>query len=289
LENRNLTSLAWPAPAKLNLFLHVTGQREDGYHLLQTVFQFIDLSDQLDFRILEHPQISLSSSYSGIETDQDLIIRAARNLQSETSCRLGAEITINKQIPMGGGLGGGSSDAATTLVALNQLWSLNLPNLQLQHIGVQLGADIPIFIHGHAAWAEGVGDRVTPVDPEEDWKLVLYPGCSVATAEIFRAGDLTRNTPAITIRDFLKAGGHNDCEGPARCRYPEISRALDWLAEFAPAQMTGTGSCVFASFSNRGDAEAVFERIPQNWQGYVTRAMNRSPLQDRLLREQEKP
>ena len=282
MENENLTSTGWPAPAKLNLFLHVVGRRPDGYHLLQTVFQFVDISDLLDFTIRPGGGLSLNTNYSGIDSGDDLVLRSARLLQLETGCKSGADISVTKNIPMGGGLGGGSSDAATTLVALNKLWSLGLTTGQLAQLGMCLGADVPVFIYGYAAWAEGTGEILTKIKPEESWYLIIYPGCHVSTAEVFRDRDLTRNTPAITIRDFLESGGHNDCEAVVRHRFPVVARALDWLNQHADASMTGSGSCVFARFDSSDQAAAVCDLLPPDWQGFVTRGLNRSPLLERL-------
>jgi 4-diphosphocytidyl-2-C-methyl-D-erythritol kinase len=280
-----MLSPAWPAPAKLNLLLHITGQRSDGYHLLQTVFQFIQLEDEIDFTILQEDIVRRSSMMSGVDADDDLVVRAARKLKEKTACQLGVDINVTKRIPEGGGLGGGSSDAATTLVALNELWETGLSTEELVAIGLSLGADVPVFIHAHAAWAEGVGEDITPIEPEESWYLVIHPGCSVATAEIFNAADLTRNTPAITIRDFLEGGGVNDCEFVVRKHYIEVAKALDWLGEFAPTQLTGTGACLFAPFNDEKDALVVKEQMPENWQGYVVKGMNKSPLLERLAVE----
>ncbi|MEM6998719.1 MAG: 4-(cytidine 5'-diphospho)-2-C-methyl-D-erythritol kinase [Pseudomonadota bacterium] len=283
-----MLSPAWPAPAKLNLFLHIIGQRDDGYHLLQTVFQFIQLQDVIDFTILDSNDVHRSSSMHGVDAENDLVVRAARLLKEKTGCRLGVDIQVTKQIPEGGGLGGGSSDAATTLVALNELWKTGLSTEELAKMGLSLGADVPIFIHAHAAWAEGVGESFTPVEPEESWYLVIYPGCNVPTAEVFNADDLTRNTPAITIRDFLERGGNNDCENVVRNSYQEIAKALDWLAEFAPAKLTGTGACLFAAFADEQQANTVAQQLPVSWQGFVVKGMNKSPLLERLMGEQSR-
>lgn len=282
MENENLISRRWPAPAKLNLFLHIIGRRKDGYHLLQTVFQFIDYCDYIDFDITTNHNITLTGNDAVRPPEEDLIFRAAKLLQDETGCRHGARITVDKKIPVGGGLGGGSSNAATTLAALNHLWQAGLERDQLADLGLQLGADVPVFIHGHAAFAEGVGEQLASIEPAEPWYLVIYPGCHVATANIFNAADLTRNTRPITIRDFLKDGGHNDCEAPVRQRYPEVAAALDWLQTYADAKLTGTGSCIFAGFSNRADAETVCNKIPAAWRGIVARGTNQSPLMARL-------
>ena len=285
MEDNLISSRSWPAPAKLNLFLHVTGRRTDGYHLLQTVFQFIDYSDLLDFTVRPDGKLLRNSNYAGISIEDDLVIRTAKFLQTETGCDLGAEISVHKRIPVGGGLGGGSSDAATTLVALNQLWGLGLSTERLARIGLQLGADVPVFVRGHAAWAEGVGEKLAPIEPEECWYLVICPDCHVSTAEIFAAAELTRNTPAITIRDFLTSGGHNDCELVVRHRYPQVAEALDWLGQHADARMTGTGSCIYAGFNSQEQAVTISRKMPHRWLGFVAEGKNRSPLLQRLERE----
>ncbi len=280
-----MLSSAWPAPAKLNLFLHITGRRSDGYHLLQTVFQFIQLQDEIDFTILETDEVRRSSDMPGVDAEDDLVVRAARKLKGKTGCKLGVDINVIKHIPDGGGLGGGSSDAATTLVALNELWKTGLSAEKLAEIGLSLGADVPVFIYAHAAWAEGVGENFTPIKPKESWYLVIHPGCSVATKTVFNNPDLTRNTPAITIRDFLERGGVNDCEIAVRNHYQEVAKALDWLGGFAPAKLTGTGACLFAAFKDEQTAKAVKEKLPDKWQGYVVKGMNKSPLLERLANE----
>ena len=287
MEDSIITSTGWPAPAKINLFLHIIGRRADGYHLLQTVFQFIELGDELEYSTRDDGKLNLHANYHGYDIEADLNIRAARALQAETGCRLGADIVVNKRIPMGGGLGGGSSNAATSLVALNRIWQLNLPEEALLKIALKLGADIPVFIKGHSAWAEGVGEKLTAIEPEEDIYLVIYPGIPVATAEIFEAQELTRNTPPITIRDFLNNGGHNDCEVVVREKYPEVDKAIKWLGKFTSARLTGTGACIFGAFNNRSEAQSVCDRIPGRWQGFVAQGKNRSPLLKRLLQAQD--
>ena len=283
-----MLSPAWPSPAKLNLFLHITGRRPDGYHLLQTVFQFIQLTDEIDFTVLESNEIHRSSTMQGVEMEDDLVVKAARSLKQETGCQFGADIFVKKNIPVGGGLGGGSSNAATTLVALNELWKTGLSAEELAEIGLSLGADVPIFIHAHSAWAEGVGEKLSPIEPEETHYLVIHPGCSVATETVFNADDLTRNTPPITIRDFLEGGGKNDCELVVRKHYEEVAKALDWLNEFAPAMLTGTGACLFAPFKDEQQANAVIEKMPGEWQGFVVKGLNTSPLLKRLADEHSK-
>ena len=276
------TGDTWPAPAKLNLFLHITGRRADGYHLLQTAFQFLDFSDELAFKLREDEHITLSGNYDDVEPEQDLIVRAARRLQDLHGCQQGVDISVRKRLPFGGGLGGGSSDAATTLVALNLLWGVGMSADELSAVGLELGADVPVFVHGRAAWAEGVGEQLTPIEPPEAWFLVASPGIHVSTAEIFNSPDLTRNTPAITIRDFLTGAGHNDCTPVVRKIYPEIDNLLNWMEKSAPSRMTGTGACVFGSFATQQQAQAVLEVLPRPWWGVVARGCNRSPLLDKL-------
>lgn len=278
---------AWPAPAKLNLFLHITGRRDDGYHLLQTVFQFIDLIDEIDFAVNASGDIRRLSDLPGVAEEDDLVVRAARLLQAQSGSDMGVDITVTKRIPEGGGLGGGSSDAATTLVALNELWQAGLSDDELARLGLSLGADLPIFIHGEAAWAEGVGEHLTSIAPEEVFYLVIHPGCSISTASIFNAADLTRNTPAITIRDFLQRGGINDCEAVVRAQYGEVDAAINWLNQYANARLTGTGACLFAPFEDKRQANHINSKIPEKWQGYVVKGSNRSPLLARLAEERK--
>jgi 4-diphosphocytidyl-2-C-methyl-D-erythritol kinase len=272
-------AIDWPAPAKLNLMLHIVGRRADGYHELQTVFQLIDVCDRVRITVRDDGRITRPKGPAGVSEDQDLVVRAARALQQASGCRLGADIEVTKVIPMGGGLGGGSSDAATTLVALDQMWGLSLTLAQIAEIGAGLGADVPVFVQGRSAWAEGVGERLTPVDiPGEAWYVVIYPGVPVPTAAVFQAPELTRNSPPTTMRGFLETGGRNDCEAVVRARFPAVAEALDWLARHAPSRLTGTGSCVFAKFSRAADAERVAARVPDEWRAFVARGLDRSPL-----------
>jgi 4-diphosphocytidyl-2-C-methyl-D-erythritol kinase len=277
-------SLRWPAPAKINLFLHVTGRRPDGYHTLQTVFQFLDLCDDLDFERRSDGRIRRLYELPDVPEDRDLILRAAHLLQSHAGCTAGVDINLNKRLPVGGGIGGGSSDAATVLVALNEFWGLDLDVQTLSGLGLKLGADVPIFIHGHAAFAEGVGEVLTPVEPPEQWYVLVKPDCAVPTAAVFQDADLTRNTPPITIRDFLGGAGHNDCEAVVRRRFPEVAAALDWLSGRAPARLTGTGACLFASCGSEAMAHQLAAEVPPPWQAYAARAINQSPLVARLER-----
>lgn len=278
-------SESWPAPAKLNLLLRVRDRRADGYHNLQTVFQFIKLSDELDFRVSNNKDITLSGSSGNIPTEQNLIYRAARLLQTETGTSLGAEIRIQKQLPMGGGLGGGSSDAATTLCALNQLWQCQLSKAALAKLGLRLGADVPIFIHGKAAWAEGIGEQLTDIHPPETHYLVIIPPCHVSTAKIFQDPELTRGSPATTIRAFAAGDTPNDCLPLVRKRYPEVAKALEWLDQHTKARLTGTGACIFGTFTTAEAARKLLDKVPDGLKAFVTTGMNTSPLLERLAQE----
>lgn len=276
--------LTLPAPAKLNLMLHITGRRADGYHELQTLFQFLDYGDELVLRPREDGQIRLLTELPGVDHDSNLIVRAARMLQRESGCALGADIQLTKRLPMGGGIGGGSSDAATTLVGLDHLWNTRLGEDRLAELGLNLGADVPVFVRGRAAFAEGVGERLQPVDLPESWFLVIAPQVSVSTAEIFADPELTRNTPAITVRSLLAGGGHNDCQPVVEKRYPEVRNALSLLNKFVQARMTGTGACVFGSFPNEGEADKVRRQLPATLPSFVARGRNVSMLHRSLER-----
>ena len=272
----------WPAPAKLNLFLHVTGRRADGYHELQTLFQLIDLADVIGVIPRADGQIERTAGAPGIAPAADLVVRAARALKEKSGTSLGASLRVIKHIPVGAGLGGGSSDAATTLLVLNRLWGCALSVPELADLGGRLGADVPVFLHGSSAWAEGTGDKLTPVELPERWYVIIRPGISVGTAEVFQAPELTRNSPLITIRGFLESGGHNDCEPVVRARYPEVRDALEWLSLAARAHLTGTGSCIFAAFASAAAAAGVAARVPDRWTGFVARGLNTSPVHERL-------
>ena len=272
----------WPAPAKLNLLLHVTGRRADGYHELQTLFQLIDLCDTIAISVREDGRIERTAGPSQVEPDADLAVRAARSLQAATGIRLGASLRVVKRIPLGGGLGGGSSDAATALLALNELWSCGLSVEELAGLGLALGADVPVFVRGSTAWAEGVGERLTSVELPERWYAVIHPGVAVSTRDVLQSPELTRNSPLITIRAFFESGGRNDCEPVVRARYREVADALDWLARWAPARLTGTGSCVFAACASAIDAERIAARVPDRWVSFVARGLNASPMRERL-------
>ncbi|AIA70999.1 4-diphosphocytidyl-2-C-methyl-D-erythritol kinase [Pectobacterium atrosepticum SCRI1043] len=278
----------WPAPAKLNLFLYITGQRQDGYHLLQTLFQFLDYGDTLTIRPRNDDQINLLTPIDGVENEQNLIIRAARLLQQHCERRnirpaqFGANIHIEKCLPMGGGLGGGSSNAATVLVALNHLWQSGLNVDTLAELGLQLGADVPVFIRGYAAFAEGIGEQLTPANPPEKWYLVAHPSISIATPLIFGDPELTRNSPVRDLETLLNQTFVNDCEAIARKRFREVEQLLSWLLEYAPARLTGTGACVFAEFDTEFAARQVLDQAPEWLNGFVARGVNVSPLQRRL-------
>ena len=272
----------WPAPAKLNLFLHITGRRADGYHELQTLFQIVDLCDTVAITVRDDGIVERPVGPSGVAADDDLVVRAARSLQARTGSPLGATLRVLKRIPMGGGLGGGSSDAATTLLALNRLWGCGLEVDELALLGVKLGADVPVFVHGSSAWAEGVGETLTPVELPERWFAIIHPGVGVATGDVFQAPELTRNSPIITIRALFESDWRNDCEGVVRQRYAEVADALDWLSQYGAARLTGTGSCVFADFASAIEAERVAARVPDRWKSFVARGLNFSPLLEQL-------
>ncbi len=275
----------WPAPAKLNLFLHVLGRRPDGYHEIQTVFQLIDLADSLSILPREDGAILRPEGPREVPAEHDLCVRAARRLQAEGGVRQGAEIRVVKRIPIQGGLGGGSSDAATTLVALNEIWRLRLPVERLAAIGRELGADVPLFVRGRSAWGEGVGDVLTPAELPARHFAIVCPGVGVPTAEVFQAPELTRNSAKTTIRGFLKAGGRNDCEAVVAARHPQVAEALAWLRQRGEARLTGTGSCVFAAFADQRSACAALAGLPPGWTGFAARGLDRSPLQERLAAE----
>jgi len=281
--------LSCPAPAKLNLFLHVVGRRADGYHLLQTLFRFIDLHDTLHFTLREDGVVRRVNVVEGVAEDQDLCVRAARLLQVETGCRLGAEIEVEKRIPMGGGLGGGSSDAATTLIALNRMWSLGLSRARLMQLGLKLGADVPVFVFGKNAFAEGVGEELQAFPVPEAWYVVLFPPVQVPTARIFAHPELTRDAVSITMRALLKGQSErplrNDLQKVVCNLYPEVERYIVSLEKFSKAMMTGSGACVFAGFPGRSQAEAVLQQLPQGMRGVVAQGLAKHPLHDWMLDE----
>ena len=273
----------WPAPAKLNLFLHVVGRRADGLHLLQTVFRFIDCADTLRFAPRADGRVVLATPLPGVPPEQDLTVRAALRLQQAAGITQGVEIILVKRLPMGGGLGGGSSDAATVLLALNHLWQAGLSSAELQQLGLALGADVPIFVHGHAAFAEGVGERFSDVSLPPAWYLVLVPPVAVPTAQIFKSPELRRDTPAIAAADWRPGSGGNDLEPVACALYPSVAEHLAWLRRFAPARMSGSGACVFAEFAG-ADAEGAARRahaaLPADMRGFVARGLDRNPALD---------
>jgi len=263
------------SPAKLNLFLHITGRRPDGYHNLQTLFQLLDYGDTLTFEPNHSGQVALSGDDLGLTTDQNLIARAAALLQSGDS---GAHIKVIKRIPTGAGLGGGSSNAATTLLALNHLWNCGYSNAELQQLGRQLGADVPVFVGGYSAWAEGIGEQLQRVVLPQSWYLVVHPGCHISTAQIFSERQLTRTSAAITIAAFFQGGSRNDCQDVVVARYPEVAQALRWLTRFGDSRLTGTGACVFAGFPSEADAQKALQQLPGQWAGFVARGLNESPV-----------
>jgi 4-diphosphocytidyl-2-C-methyl-D-erythritol kinase len=266
------------APAKLNLFLHVTGRRADGYHLLQSVFRFIDYGDTVWLGVRRDGQIRRVRDVPGVSEAQDLTVRAAKLLQADGACVLGADIRLEKRLPMGGGLGGGSSDAATVLLALNHLWGLGLSRRRLQALALQLGADVPVFVFGQAAFAEGVGEMLRPIALPPAWYVVLVPPVPVATAGVFAAPELTRDTPPIKIADFLSGAGRNDLQPVVARKYPEVARHLDWLGRFGEARMTGSGACVFLAIEDEAGARAILQELPRDMQGFVARGLDRHPL-----------
>ncbi len=268
----------WPAPAKLNLFLNIVGRRADGYHEIQTVFQLVDLVDELRFEPRDDDRVVCRSGHADITDGEDLVTQAAEMLRAACGLSVGISVTVTKTIPVGGGLGGGSSDAATALVALNTLWNLGLGERALADIGVGLGADVPVFVLGHSAWAEGIGDKIEPLDLPASVYLILFPGGPVSTAEVFSDPELTRQGAPLTIRRFLERGGDNVCTGIVRRRHPEVARALDWLGQHGDARLTGTGSCVYIAADNVARLEAILGQIPHGWTGYIARGINHSPL-----------
>lgn len=269
---------AWPAPAKLNLFLHVVGRRADGYHLLQTVFRFIDRSDILRFEPRADDLVVLATPLPGVPPETDLTVRAARLLQAETGCRQGVTIHLEKHLPMGGGVGGGSSDAATVLLALNHLWGLGLSRLRLQELGLSLGADVPIFVFGQNAFAEGVGEALVPVALPVSWYLVLVPPVAVPTAAIFQSPALRRDTPLLVPGDWVPGLGGNDLEPVACSLYPPVAEYLGWLQRQANGRMSGSGACVFAEFPDEASARNLLAQVPAGWVAWVAGGLEAHPL-----------
>ena len=268
----------WPAPAKINRFLHILGRRADGYHALQTLFQFLDRCDTVSIRVRDDGVIRRRDELPDVPPEADLTLRAAYALQRLCGVAAGAEMRVRKRLPTGGGLGGGSSDAATTLVALNHLWGCGLDAASLAELGLTLGADVPVFVHGSAAWAEGVGEQLEPVVLDQPWYAVLAPACHVSTAELFRAPELTRNTAPITIADLPDAG-RNDFESIVRARYPAVERAFAALAPFGRPRLTGSGGCVFLACATADAASQAWRSCrAAGWAGFMARGLNRSPL-----------
>jgi len=278
-----LPDLILPAPAKLNLFLHIVGQRKDGYHNLETLFQFIDFGDTLSFWLTHAGDISLETDLPGVNHNDNLIVKAAQALMPYRSqTNLGIRISLTKRLPMGGGLGGGSSDAASVLLALNELWQLQLSRTQLANIGLALGADVPIFVHGYAALARGVGEQLVPMSPAEAWYLVVHPGVAVSTAEVFTHPNLPRNTKPLVSNHVVWSDCHNDCEALVESLYPQVALARQWLLEYAPSRMTGTGACLFAVFASQATAERALANLPNHFSGFVAQGKNISPAHQAL-------
>lgn len=278
-----MVTLTLPSPAKLNLFLHITGRRPNGYHELQTIFQFIDRCDELEFTANETGLISLTPEIEGVKLEDNLIYKAAKLIQDKTGCTQGVDIKLHKILPMGGGLGGGSSNAATALVGLNHLWGTGLSEDELAELGLQLGADVPVFVRGRAAWAEGVGETLVAMDDlEENWFVVIVPPCHVNTGEIFSHKDLTRDTPTCRISAALRGEGRNDCESVVCKLYQEVSNSLNLLKNFGSARMTGTGACVFLELNSESEANSVLAKLPADIQAFVAKGINQSPMQKAL-------
>lgn len=272
----------WPAPAKLNLMLRITGRRADGYHLLQTVFQMLDLCDWLTFHPRDDGSVSLLRPIPGVPEPDDLTVRAANLLKSHTGCNAGVCIEIEKNLPMGGGLGGGSSDAATTLVVLNHLWGLNLSKEELMVLGLQLGADVPVFVFGQSAWGEGVGEKLQPIMPEEQWVVIIKPDCHVNTKEIFCSEGLTRDSKTIKMSDFLAGEDRNDCTQEVCRIYQPVKDAIAALSVYSEARLTGTGACVFAQFSSKESADKAISALKDEWLVFLAKGLNKSPLYKKL-------
>ena len=275
-------TLTLPAPAKLNLWLHIIGRRADGYHELETVFQFLDHGDELSFAVRDDGVIRLHTEIEAVPHDSNLIVRAARKLQEQSGSPLGADIWLTKVLPMGGGIGGGSSDAATTLLALAHLWQLDWDEDRLAALGLSLGADVPVFVRGHAAFAQGVGEQLTPVDPEEPWYVVLVPQVSVSTVEIFSHPQLTRDSLPLNMRPVPEGNSRNDCQPVVEQSYPEVRNALNSLGKFTEARLTGTGSCVFGAFPSKAEADKVLALLSETQTGFVAKGSNISMLHRKL-------
>ncbi len=272
----------WPAPGKLNLMLRIVGRRADGYHSLQTVFQFIDRCDQLSFNVSSDGTVYLKSPLPGVPEQEDLTVRAANLLKAESGCEQGVEISVNKVLPMGGGLGGGSSDAATTLVVLNRLWGLGYSESELMRMGLSLGADVPVFIGGHSAWAEGVGEQLEALTLVEPWYVIVVPDCHVSTIDVFNAENLTRDSKSVTISDFMSGRHRNDCLAVVEEMYPPVKVAIDALSEYGEARLTGTGACVYLALDSKSSATKVVRDLSSHYQAYAVKGNNRSPLHEKM-------
>ena len=275
----------WPAPAKLNLMLRITGRRADGYHLLQSVFQLIDLCDWLTFHRVVDGVVRLQNPIPGVPEQDDLTVRAANLLKEVSACEHGVCIEIEKNLPMGGGLGGGSSDAATTLIVLNKLWGINFSVEKLMELGLRLGADVPVFVYGFSAWAEGVGEKLTPMMLPEDWFVIIKPECHVNTRQIFLSEELTRDSKVITMCDFTEGQINNDCTAVVSKLYPPVEQALSKLGQFGQSRLTGTGACVFAQYSDKNEAMAVCNSLAEVGEVYLAKGLNRSPVYSMLIQK----
>ena len=274
--------LLLPAPAKLNLFLHITGRRDDGYHLLQTLFIFLDFGDDIQLSVRQDGIIQRTSGANDVAVEDDLVVKAARLLQQNTGCTLVADIAVTKRIPMGGGLGGGSSDAATVLLGLNALWQCGLNEDQLAALGLTLGADVPVFVRGHAAWAEGIGEQLTPVTLPEAWYIVIHPQVHVPTAQLFADKSLTRNCSTITLAAFQDGGCTNVFQPVVEQRFPEVADAIQWLKQYADAKLTGSGSCLFAQVNSESEGKKILHDLPSKWFGFVAQGKVISPVHQQL-------
>lgn len=277
-----MISITLPSPAKLNLFLHILDRRDDGYHNLQTLFQILDYGDQLSFSVNKQSEINIINNIEGVAAEENLVFKAAKALQQATDCHWGSDIQLDKKLPMGAGLGGGSSNAATTLVGLNSLWQCDLSLDQLAEIGAELGADIPIFVKGFSAFAEGIGDKLTPISLDEFWYLVVTPKIKVSTEQIFCHSELTRNAPAIKIRALSEELYRNDCQSVVETLYPEVKQVLDWLKCYGNPLMTGTGASVYCRFDNQQEAKQAQQNVPNSWDSFVAKGVNQSPLHKQL-------
>ncbi|MBN25971.1 MAG: 4-(cytidine 5'-diphospho)-2-C-methyl-D-erythritol kinase [Alteromonadaceae bacterium] len=272
----------WPSPAKLNLFLHINGRYPNGYHKLQSLFQLLDKGDELAYSITPHSDIELLTPIEGVANEDNLIVKAARLLQAHTNCQQGCQIQLRKVLPMGGGIGGGSSNAATTLIALNYLWKCNLSLTELAKLGLVLGADVPVFVMGNTAFAQGVGEQLTPASLAQKHYLVVFPQCHVSTSEVFNAPELPRNTPVISWQEYDFDQTHNDCQQLVCNRFENVANTLRWLLEYAPSRMTGTGACLFAVFTSNQEAENVLANLPSGCSGFVAKGVDVSPVHDKL-------